>query len=162
MLRETRTLLESLGFLISVENSVLEPAQSLEYSGLVVDTLSMTSALSQKKKSGILRSCREALAAGRVSLRSIAKIRGVSTGRLRPSGTLRLVTGHPLISPSPEVLIFVVLFGAHFLSERSGGGGALFIGSSKTHHPVTSSTVGRWIKDQLKEAGVDTAVFSAY
>lgn len=32
----------------------------------------------------------------------------------------------------------------------------LLIGSTRLHNPVTSSTVGRWIKDQLKEAGIDT------
>ncbi|KZS00859.1 Uncharacterized protein APZ42_002676, partial [Daphnia magna] len=31
----------------------------------------------------------------------------------------------------------------------------LFIGSNKPHKPVSSSTIGRWIKDQLKEAGID-------
>jgi hypothetical protein len=38
----------------------------------------------------------------------------------------------------------------------------LFIGSTKPHNPVTSSTIRRWIKDQLKETGVDTSVFSAH
>jgi site-specific recombinase XerD len=38
----------------------------------------------------------------------------------------------------------------------------LFVGSTKPHNPVTSSTVGRWIKEQLKEAGIDTSVFSAH
>ncbi|KZS09564.1 Uncharacterized protein APZ42_026185 [Daphnia magna] len=38
----------------------------------------------------------------------------------------------------------------------------LFIGANKPHRSVSSSTVGRWIKDQLKEAGIDTAIFSAH
>ena len=38
----------------------------------------------------------------------------------------------------------------------------LLICSTKPHNPLTSSTVGRWIKDQLKEAGIDTSVFSAH
>lgn len=38
----------------------------------------------------------------------------------------------------------------------------LFIGSTKPFKPVTSSTISRWLKDQLKEAGVDTAIFSAH
>jgi hypothetical protein len=38
----------------------------------------------------------------------------------------------------------------------------LFIGTTKPHKPVSSSTVGRWIKEQLKQAGVDTSVFSAH
>ncbi|KAI9550901.1 hypothetical protein GHT06_004520 [Daphnia sinensis] len=39
---------------------------------------------------------------------------------------------------------------------------SLFIGSNKPHKPVTSSTIGRWIKEQLKEAGIDTSIFSAH
>ena len=27
---------------------------------------------------------------------------------------------------------------------------------------MSSSTIGRWIKDQLKEAGIDTSIFSAH
>ena len=38
----------------------------------------------------------------------------------------------------------------------------LLIGSTKPHNPVTSATVGRWIKDQLREAGIDTSIFSAH
>ncbi|KZR97350.1 Uncharacterized protein APZ42_007834, partial [Daphnia magna] len=38
----------------------------------------------------------------------------------------------------------------------------VFIGSNKPHNPVTGSTIGRWIKDQLKEAGIDTSIFSAH
>lgn len=38
----------------------------------------------------------------------------------------------------------------------------LFIGSTKPHKPVTSSTIGRWIKDQLRESGIDTSVFSSH
>lgn len=46
--------------------------------------------------------------------------------------------------------------------RSKGNDSLLFIGSNKPHNPVSSSTVGRWIKDQLKEAGIDTAVFSAH
>ncbi len=40
--------------------------------------------------------------------------------------------------------------------------GTLFIGSNRPHRSVTSSTVGHWIKDQLKEAGIDTTMYSAH
>lgn len=40
--------------------------------------------------------------------------------------------------------------------------GHLFIGSTRPHNPVSSSTISRWIKDQLREAGVDTSVYSAH
>ncbi len=40
---------------------------------------------------------------------------------------------------------------------------SLFVGSNKPHIPVSSSTIARWIKEQLKEAGVGhTSVFSAH
>ena len=39
---------------------------------------------------------------------------------------------------------------------------SLFIGSNKPHKPVSSSTIGRWIKEQLKEANIDTSLFSAH
>jgi hypothetical protein len=38
----------------------------------------------------------------------------------------------------------------------------LYISSTKPHKPVPSSTIGRWIKDQLREAGIDTSIFSAH
>jgi site-specific recombinase XerD len=39
---------------------------------------------------------------------------------------------------------------------------SLFIGSNKLHKPVSSSNIGRWIKEKLKEANIDTSVFSAH
>ena len=38
----------------------------------------------------------------------------------------------------------------------------LFIGTIAPYAPVTGNTVGRWIKNFLKTAGIDTAVFSAH
>lgn len=38
----------------------------------------------------------------------------------------------------------------------------LFIGAVRPFLPVSSSTIGRWIKQILKDSGVDTAVFSAH
>ena len=40
--------------------------------------------------------------------------------------------------------------------------GKLFIGLKKPHKPVSSTTIGRWIKLSLLEAGIDTAKFSAH
>ena len=69
-------LLTSLGFIISAENSVLKPAQSLEYIGLVIDTLSMTFPLSEKKRAGLVRLCCEALSAKKMSMKAVARIIG--------------------------------------------------------------------------------------
>ncbi len=38
----------------------------------------------------------------------------------------------------------------------------LLISSVKPHKPVTGSTVGHWIKKVLKDAGVDSTIFSAH
>ncbi|KZR98976.1 Uncharacterized protein APZ42_005360, partial [Daphnia magna] len=38
----------------------------------------------------------------------------------------------------------------------------LFIGLVKPFKPVTGNTIGRWIKSYLKEAGIDTKIFSAH
>jgi hypothetical protein len=38
----------------------------------------------------------------------------------------------------------------------------LFFTTTKPHVPVSSATVGRWIKSTLQDCGVDTTVFSAH
>jgi hypothetical protein len=38
----------------------------------------------------------------------------------------------------------------------------LFLSTTKPFQPVSSSTIGRWIKDQLKSAGVDTNIYTAH
>ena len=40
--------------------------------------------------------------------------------------------------------------------------GKLFIGLKRPHKPVSSMTIGRWIKLSLSEAGIDTAKFSTH
>ncbi|KAI9557328.1 hypothetical protein GHT06_017156 [Daphnia sinensis] len=40
----------------------------------------------------------------------------------------------------------------------AGNSEFLFIGSTRPHNPASSSSLGRWIKE-LREAGVDTAIF---
>ncbi len=39
---------------------------------------------------------------------------------------------------------------------------SLFVSTTRPFQPVNSSTIGRWIKDRLKEAGIDTNIFSAH
>ena len=38
----------------------------------------------------------------------------------------------------------------------------LFLSYVKPHKPVTSQRIAHWIKDSLKEAGVDTGTFKAH
>ena len=49
--KQVISLLESLGFRINYEKSVIIPTQKLEYLGIIIDTTSMTLALPLKKKS---------------------------------------------------------------------------------------------------------------
>ena len=38
----------------------------------------------------------------------------------------------------------------------------LFVALIKPHHAVTSSTIARWLKTTLEQAGIDTAIFKAH
>ena len=38
----------------------------------------------------------------------------------------------------------------------------LFIGISKPHAPVQACTIARWVKTVLKEAGINTDIFSVH
>ena len=39
---------------------------------------------------------------------------------------------------------------------------SLYIAHCKPHKPVTSSTIARWLKEIMKEAGIDTSIFKAH
>ncbi|EFX68765.1 hypothetical protein DAPPUDRAFT_259675 [Daphnia pulex] len=67
-------LLESLGFVIQEEKSVREPSQSLEYIGLMIDTISMSFILPQKKKEILVDQCSRALKSKTITLRELASI----------------------------------------------------------------------------------------
>ena len=46
--------------------------------------------------------------------------------------------------------------------ELRGNNDQLFISFIKPHHPVTSSTITRWLKLVMESAGIDTSVFKAH
>ena len=46
--------------------------------------------------------------------------------------------------------------------QTSPGIDRFFLSATSPHKPVDSSAIGRWIKDRLKEAGVDVAIFLAH
>lgn len=52
---QVKSLHQSLGFVLSSEKSEEDPVQSLEYIGLIIDTLSMKLNLPDRKKEDILR-----------------------------------------------------------------------------------------------------------
>ena len=43
-----------------------------------------------------------------------------------------------------------------------GDASQLFISFIKLHHPVTSSTVARWLKEVIHNAGIDASIFKAH
>jgi hypothetical protein len=55
---QVRSLLESLGLVISTEQSVEDPVQALEYIGIFIDTLSMKLLLPERKRLDIYRLCK--------------------------------------------------------------------------------------------------------
>ena len=65
----------------------------------------------------------------------------------------------PLVDP-------VTCLGLYRLStdvlRSESNGELLFIGINNPHNHVSSSTISRWIKLQLQQAGIDTSVFSAH
>ena len=73
---QVRSLLESLGFVISVEKSVEDPVQALEYIGLFIDTLSMKLLLPERKRLDIYRLCKAALKASSLFWKELEKIIG--------------------------------------------------------------------------------------
>ncbi len=74
--RITINLLQSVGFLISWEKSVLFPSQTIEYLGLDIDSRVLTLALPPSKVDSIIGLCESLLKAVQVKLRDIAKILG--------------------------------------------------------------------------------------
>ncbi|KZS06357.1 Uncharacterized protein APZ42_030220 [Daphnia magna] len=75
-LKTTLDLLQSLGFLVNWEKSVVAPSQIMEYLGMIVDSIKMSFSLPAIKVQEVKRLCEQALEAKCVSLRSIASILG--------------------------------------------------------------------------------------
>ncbi len=73
---QVKSLLESLGFIISSEKSVEEPSQSLEYIGLFIDTIKMKLLLPERKRLDIRKLCKKALLDVVVSRKELEKIIG--------------------------------------------------------------------------------------
>ena len=47
-------------------------------------------------------------------------------------------------------------------TEKQRSSSKLFISFIRPHKPVTTSTIGRWIKSVLSSAGIDTSLFKAH
>ena len=46
--------------------------------------------------------------------------------------------------------------------QKKGARNPLFLSVRKPHKPVKAATIGHWLKNVMKEAGIDTKVFSAH
>uniref|UniRef100_T1J8R6 Tyr recombinase domain-containing protein n=1 Tax=Strigamia maritima TaxID=126957 RepID=T1J8R6_STRMM len=58
--------------------------------------------------------------------------------------------------------VTLIKFYLHYTKHYRQGSQNLFLGASKPFKPVSSTTIARWIKSTLSDAGVNTAVFSAH
>ena len=69
-------LLQSLGFLINGEKSIIVPTQKIECLGLIVDSTDPSFSLPDCKAAAVKKMCALALSEGRVKLRLLASIQG--------------------------------------------------------------------------------------
>ena len=69
-------LLTSLGFLVNWDKSVLDPSRSIEFLGLLLDSVSLSLALPPEKVSSLLSLCRRSLEKGFVSLHDFSSLLG--------------------------------------------------------------------------------------
>jgi len=72
----TKSLLESLGFIVNKKKSVLEPTNSLKFLGFMLNTADMTISLPLEKKSTIYNLCDSFLNKSSFSILELAKIIG--------------------------------------------------------------------------------------
>ena len=69
-------LLQQLGFLINFDKSFLDPAQVMEYLGLLINSNNLSFALPKNKAAEVKAKCDAALVKGVISLREMASIMG--------------------------------------------------------------------------------------
>ena len=89
MARDTTLfLLQNLGFLINFEKSVLEPTHTLEYLGIMINSLNMTFSLPEDKSYHLINLCHQTIAAQNLTAHQLAKVIG------------KLIATMPAISPA--------------------------------------------------------------
>ena len=76
-------LLQCLGFVINWTKSQLEPTQSLEYLGFLVNSVLMTPALPEQKVENIVRKCHSVLNGRSLSIRQISELVGMLTASVQ-------------------------------------------------------------------------------
>lgn len=71
-----RSTLEEVGFLINIAKSVLSPTQQLEYLGLLIDSTTMSLALTESKVTSIISACQKLLSAKEFPIWDISSLLG--------------------------------------------------------------------------------------
>ena len=78
----TLKLLESLGFLINHEKSVLQPCQKLAFLGFLLDSVNMKVSLTAEKREKIILACQQLLKKSVISIREVAHVIGLLVSSL--------------------------------------------------------------------------------
>ena len=91
----TMYLFHHLGLTINLKKSVLEPTQSVEFLGIIVDSKALSFLLPEKKIQKLISKCQEAFDLSEMTLRSLCSL----TGKLRATA--------PAVSPAPLQIRFL-------------------------------------------------------
>ena len=74
--KATRSMLESLGFVIHEEKSIFEPSQCIAYLGFEIDSVKLTVTLPTEKKISIQEECLKLIGMTKPSIRQVASVIG--------------------------------------------------------------------------------------
>ena len=69
-------ILQSLGFIINLKKSVLEPSNLMEFLGFLVNSVDLTLTVPEEKVLSLMKLCTETLKAGSLTLRELAGVIG--------------------------------------------------------------------------------------
>lgn len=78
----TRKLFESLGFIISLEKSVLNPVQRIVFLGFILDSLNMRVYLTPEKAEKTVLACKHLLVKKCITIREVSKVIGLLVSSL--------------------------------------------------------------------------------
>lgn len=78
----TVQMLKNLGFCINEDKSLLIPTTRLEYLGNVIDSVSMTVTLPERRKCKLIRSCEELYSCDKARIRDVARVIGLLVAAL--------------------------------------------------------------------------------
>lgn len=91
-----------------------------------------------------------------INITDIIKTSGI--GRTQPWLDIPFFTQRLSVCPADTLITYISVTS----NIRSSNDDKLIITIKKPHHPATSQTIGRWIKETIGAGGIDTTVFSAH